>query len=748
MFDLEGCIDEQLRAIDKPKPTLIFPEGQDKRVLEAAASLLTFAEIVLIGNPRQIIDNLDEAVFSAVQKSRFSNRVHIIDPQKPDLPGGLLADMARTLHEKSRSHRWEMTAEQAATRIREPINLAIMLVRYGYADAVLGGLTHTSREFFLPCLRLLPKKQTVYEMALIALPDEHTGDVYPQNLLMLADVALNPEPDAHALAAIAVGTAKTMRDLIPATQLGEVNAALLSYSTRGSGEGPSVERIRAAEPLIEKQLAALRQCNAIYDTVTIDTELQASVALSETAARTKLKDAFGRHRAAGRTNILVVPYLDVGNILYHIYTTRYPSAEVVLLIGGMHDRALDFSRQSKAAEIVLGAKALILRKFNSPQYARTPNDYFFPRYRVLTINPGSTSTKLALFEGEDEVARREIHHRVSALRQCEKLMDQLPLRLAETEKFLAEHAALANPTDSDNAKGGLDAVSGRGGLLLPVSGGTYRIDAKMLDHARRSIGGEHPANLGAWMADRLAKQHDCPAFVVDPPVVDELDETARITGLEESEQEATWHALSQKAAAKLYAEKHGRPYADLNLIVAHLGGGISVGAHLAGRCVKVKNALYDGPMSPNRAGTLPGMDLIELCYSGLTQTQLKEKIIGGGGLVSYLGTADLRAVEKRIQAGEKKAQVVFTAMVEQITAEIASCVPKFKGASVDQILITGGMARSQRLRETLLRDLAALGVGVTIYPGEREMEALRDGALRVLRGREKALEYVPLRDKL
>jgi butyrate kinase len=552
-------------------------------------------------------------------------------------------------------------------------------------------------------------------------------------------VALNPEPPPDALADIAVGTCKTMRDLIPVESLPDINAALLSYSTRGSGEGPSVERIRAAEPLIREELEKLTASDQDYRSITIDAELQASVALSKDAARTKLKDALGRHRAAGRSNVLIVPYLDVGNILYHIYTTRYPDAKVVLVIGGMHDRALDFSRQSVPSQIIMGAKSLILRRFKSVSYERTPNDYFFPRFRVLAINPGSTSTKMAFFEGEDLVARREVTHPAEELAGCETLMDQLPLRLREVKRFVEEE--VERPLE-------LDAIAGRGGLLLPVTGGTYQVDERMLEDAGAGVGGVHPANLGAWMAHQLATPGSKPAFVVDPPVVDELDETSRITGLAESEQEATWHALSQKAAAKLYAEKHGCEYEDLNLVVAHLGGGVSVGAHRKGRCVKVKNALYDGPMTPNRAGTLPGMDLIELCYSGLSREELESKLVRSGGLISYLNTADLREVEQRIDRGDTKASVVFEAMCEQISAEIGSCIPKFKGAPVDQIIVTGGMARSQRVRDSLTRDLTPLGVSLTFYPGEREMEALRDGALRVLRNREAAKTYQPLRTKL
>ncbi len=737
MFDLEKCIDDQLRASHKLKPTLIFPEGDDPRVLVAASRLTKFANIVLVGDKKQIDRELDRGLPLEGSVRRLRERVRIIAPDGSDLPRELIDEMATSLHEKSQGHRWQMDRDEAMRRVREPIYQAILLVRMGYADAVLGGLRHTSREFFLPCLRLLPKQNTVFEMALFALPDEHPAGVYEQNLVMFADVALNPEPSAEALADIAVGACRTMRELIPPEVLPEVNGALLSYSTRGSGEGPSVQRIRAAEPIIHEKLEELAATDPLYESISIEAELQVSVALSEQAARTKLATNLDSHPVAGRSNVLVAPYLDVGNMLYHLYSVRFPNAKAVLMIGGLGAKALDFSRQSDADEIVLGAKALLVQLFRSTPYHWTRVDHFFPRYQVLAINPGSTSTKLALFQGEEEVARKNIVH--DDLPKFGSLDEQLPLRLAAAREFLREQGVdLAD----------LRAVVGRGGLILPVPSGTYNICDRMLADLRREVGGRHASNLGAIMAAEIASEAECRAFVVDPPVVDELDETSRITGLKESEQEAAWHALSQKAAAKLYADQYGKDYEELNLIVAHLGGGISVGCHSKGRCVRVRNALYDGPMSPNRAGTLPGGDLIELCYSGLSRSALQAKLVGAGGLMSYLGTDDLREVERRIEAGDQEADLVFRAMCEQIAAEIASGVPKFHGEPIDRIIVTGGMAHSARLRETLTKDLSRLAIPIMFYPGEREMEALRDGALRVLRGFEPAKTYEPIRDRL
>ena len=736
MFDLEQCLQDQLRARMTTRLTLIFPEGDDARVIEAASHLVNFANVVLVAARERVNALIDggEARL-ACSRRRFFAQVRCVRPSESPVSDRL----AEALQEQSAGSKWEVSLERARQMITDPVYFAIMAVREGFADAVLGGLRLSSRDFFVPCLRLLERSGTVYEMALFALPDEHPSGIYQHNLVMFADVALNPVPTPEALADIAVGASRTMRDLIPTDLLPEVNAALLSYSTRGSGQGPSVERVRAAEPLVAERLNALREEDPLYESINIVTEMQISVALSETAARTKLGERYEHLRGAGRASLLVVPNLDVGNLLYHIYSTRYPNADSTLIIGGLRDQALDFSRSSTVAEIVRGAEALLLRRFRSDPGVRTRDDHFFPRYRVLTVNPGSTSTKVALWEGEDLVARSDVGHGAEALASCDTLLEQLPMRRLVVDRFLAKVGCAVKD---------LHAVVGRGGLMRPVESGTFLVDNAMVADLANAVSGSHPSNLGAIIARDIAAAAGVAAYTVDPPVVDELDDLSRITGYRESEQEAAWHALSQKAAAKHFGELHNRDYESMNLIVAHLGGGISVGSHRRGRCVRVKNALYDGPMSPNRAGTLPGLDLITLCYSGVEREVLERQLIGQGGLVSYLGTADVREVEKRIAGGDSRAAQVFEAMIEQIACEIASHVPKFKGEPIDQIILTGGLCHSSTICERLRRDLAALGIAITIYPGEREMEALRDGALRVLRRLEEAEAYRPLRDQL
>ncbi len=736
MFDLEGVLRKQLRDAITSKQTLIFPEGNDPRIVTVASKLMKLANVVLVGDraTAEALVTSGEAPLESSQR-RFFTMVKWVDPATDPLQN----ELAELLHQVSQGKKWEVTRERAAQMVLDPVYFAIMAVRAGYADAVLGGVAHASRDFFLPCLRILEKDGTVYEMGLFALPDSHEVGLFEQNLVLFADIALNPVPTPEALADTAVGSCRTLRDLIPQSVLPEVNGALLSYSTRGSGQGPSVERIRQAEPLIAERLAELRAQNPIYDTINIVTEMQISVAVSETAARTKLKGDYESLPGAGRANVLIVPTLDVGNLLYHMYITRFPDSQTVMIIGGLRDQALDFSRSSDADEVARGAKALLLRRFKSDRYARTPNDLWFPRYRILTINPGSTSTKVALFEGEELIARNDLTHSREELDVGPRVIDQLPMRRQTVEAFLADNMMEVRD---------LHAIVGRGGLLKPIEGGTYTVGDTIAADLEAGVSGEHPSNLGGLIARELASQAGLPAFIVDPPVVDELDELSRITGYKESEQEAAWHALSQKSAAKHFAESRNKEYEDLNLIVAHLGGGISVGSHRKGRCVKVRNALYDGPMTPNRAGSLPGGDLIELCYSGISQEELTSTLVTRSGLLSYLGTDDLREVTQRIDDGDEEAAQVFEAMCEQIAAEIASHVPKFHGATVDRIILTGGMCHARRLRRRLKRDLRPLGVKITIYPGEREMEALRDGALRVLRGMETPKQYKPLRDRM
>ena len=736
MFELERTLDEQLREFRGSKPTLIFPEADDPRILEAASHLIAFAKVVLARSRDEVERDLDtQNVTLKVSRKRFLGAVRCRSPRdEPELTREFAEELVR--HSAGRS--WEVDAEEARRLVEDPVYFSILAVRLGCADAVLGGVAHASRDFFRPCLRLLDRQGTVYEMALFALPDSHAQGIFQQNLVMFSDVALNPEPSSERLADIAVGACTTMRQLVPPSVLPQVNGAILSYSTRGSGTGASVERIRGAELLIAEKITRLRERDPLYESVNIASELQISCAISPEAAFSKLGEAAIDNPAVGHSNVLIAPSLDTGNLLYHIYNTRYPEAKVVLVIGGMRNQALDFSRGSVARDVVLGAKALILRLYRSGRFVHTRRDHFYPRHKILTLFPRTSSTELALWAGRDLVGRERFSHPEEVLSR--RVIDQLEPRLAVVRGFLEQHGV---------RPGDLEVVVGRGGLVLPVRSGIYRVDDAMVAHLSEARSGENVSNLGAIMAREIAGEEVENVFIIDPPVVDELDETARITGLAESEQEAAWHALAQKSVARLFAMQRGEEYEDLRLIVAYLGTGISIGAHVHGRCVKVRNALFDGPMSPVRSGSLPGLDLIELCFTGMTKRQVVEKISRYGGLRSYLGTADLREVERSIEEeGSLRARLVFDALVQQIAAEIASLAPTFRGEQVDRVLLTGEMVRSARLVRELRTCLASLGLEIAVYPGNREIEGMRDGALSVLYGQEEPQEYRPLRSRL
>lgn len=353
-------------------------------------------------------------------------------------------------------------------------------------------------------------------------------------------------------------------------------------------------------------------------------------------------------------------------------------------------------------------------------------------YRILAINPGSTSTKIAIFDDEKPVLETTLRHPSEEINKFEKIYDQYEFR---------KNVIL----DTLNEKGinltKLNAVVGRGGLLKPIQGGTYDVNEKMIEDLKVGVLGEHASNLGGILAHEIASKLNIPSFIVDPVVVDEMHDVARISGMPEIKRKSILHALNQKAVARRAADELGKPYGDLNLIVAHLGGGISVGAHLKGRIVDVNNALDgEGPFSPERAGGLPVGDLAKLCFSGkYTLDDIKKKIKGKGGLVAYLGTNDGREVVKMIEAGDKQAELVYKAMAYQVSKEIGSCAAVLKG-QVDAVVITGGIAYDEMF-VNWIKERVAFIADIKVYPGEDEMIALAQGGLRVLKGEEKAQEY-------
>ncbi|MPM40942.1 Butyrate kinase 2 [bioreactor metagenome] len=353
-------------------------------------------------------------------------------------------------------------------------------------------------------------------------------------------------------------------------------------------------------------------------------------------------------------------------------------------------------------------------------------------YRLLIMNPGSTSTKIGVYEDDKEILIETLRHSAEEIGQYATIVDQFEFRKNVILNVLKEKNFDIKT---------LSAVVGRGGLLKSIEGGTYAVNDAMLEDLRVGVQGQHASNLGGIIANEIAKELNIPSFIVDPVVVDEMEEVARVSGMPEIERKSIFHALNQKAVAKRYAKESNKDYNELNLIVAHLGGGISVGAHKAGRVVDVNNALDgEGPFSPERSGGVPVGDLVKLCFSGkYSEAEIKKMITGKGGIVAYLGTNDAKAVDERAVAGDAEAKLIYDAMGYQVAKEIGKCAAVLSG-KVDAIILTGGIAYSKNL-VNYIKERVEFISQVVVYPGEDEILALAEGGLRVLRGEESAKEY-------
>lgn len=354
-------------------------------------------------------------------------------------------------------------------------------------------------------------------------------------------------------------------------------------------------------------------------------------------------------------------------------------------------------------------------------------------HRLLIVNPGSTSTKIAIYEDEKPLLEQTLRHSVEELQSFATIIDQHQFRKGIILENLHSRGINLNK---------LAAVVGRGGLLKPIAGGTYTVNDLMVKDLKSGIQGQHASSLGGLIAREIAEQFCIPAFIVDPVVVDELSQLARISGLPEIERRSIFHALNQKTVARRAAAETGKEYDQANFIVVHLGGGISVGAHLRGRVVDVNNALDgDGPFSPERAGGLPVGDLVKLCYSGkYSLAELQKRLVGQGGLVAYLGTNDGRTVLQRIEAGDQEAELIYRAMAYQIAKEVGTAAVVLKG-DVDAIVLSGGLAYDGVYLVPWIEERVSFIAPVKTYPGEFEMLALAQGGLRVLTGQEEAREY-------
>lgn len=359
---------------------------------------------------------------------------------------------------------------------------------------------------------------------------------------------------------------------------------------------------------------------------------------------------------------------------------------------------------------------------------------------ILCINPGSTSTKVAVFRGEEELFSEDVRHAKEDLAAHPRVADQLALRLAAIE------AAVAGSMGADFKP---DAVSGRGGLLRPLPGGVYAVNQAMLDDLELAAHGEHPCNLGARLARTFADRHGCPAFVVDPPVTDELAEVARLTGLPRIRRRSVFHALSQRAAARKAAGMLGLSYEDGKFVVAHLGGGVTVGAHRRGRVVDVTNGVDgEGPMSAERSGALPCFPLLDEVAAGADPAELRRELLTRGGLFAHTGTNDLREIEARAfprdeGAGDETARLALHALVYSVCKYIggmAATLFDADEAPVGAVVLTGGMVKSAWLAGEITRRVRWIAPVVAL-PEVEEMRALAQGALLALRAEVPVREY-------
>ncbi|SHE53852.1 butyrate kinase [Marinitoga hydrogenitolerans DSM 16785] len=358
--------------------------------------------------------------------------------------------------------------------------------------------------------------------------------------------------------------------------------------------------------------------------------------------------------------------------------------------------------------------------------------------RILVINPGSTSTKLAIYDDEKLVSKDTVRHSSEELAPFKRMAEQYEFRKDVIKKFL-EKSGYPLSTFS--------AIVGRGGLLRPIPGGVYKINELMKEELREGKYGEHASNLGALIAHELASEYNIPSFIADPVVVDEMEDIARFSGHPDFERKSIFHALNQKAVARLIAEKMNKKYNEVNLIVVHMGGGISIGAHKKGKVVDVNNALDgDGPFTPERSGTLPMTQIIDLVYSNkITFDEMKKRIKGKGGLVAYLDTNDALEVQKRVESGDEYATLIYKAMALQISKWIGKMATALN-FEVDGIILTGGLAYDKNNMIKWLTEHTQFIAPIYIVPGGDEEKALAEAALRVLRGEETPKNYPPMEE--
>ncbi len=458
MYDIEAALDKQILACMRNKPAVIFTEATDPRIIEGACFLPRFIRPVFLASEDAIKDVVSREL-GHVDPTRIEfalSESAFIDPvERTDLMEEFSQACADLPQHISRTN----NMDEARQLINQPARFGIMAVRQGHADIVVGGITHEPRDYFRPMIRLLAKQDVLTEAGVIILPDSHPGGIFPHNIMVVGDVGANGSMDSEVLANIAVGTCAVARDLIPEDVLPVINGAIVSYSNKGSDEGPSPELVRQASKLVPEVLADRIKRGRRYESIHIEGEVKISVALSRRSAHLYRRGQ--ENSFVGGTNVIIAPNLDTGNLLFHLYATRYPDAKKFSVMFGIRFQGVDLPMDCTAEDAMLGVKACVLRMHRFGHWSRTPKDTFFPRHRVLAINPGSTSTKIAVYEGDQERFNEEIMHSADELAPYEgqRIVKQYELRKDIILKTLANHGIAISD---------LDAVSGRGGLLHPI----------------------------------------------------------------------------------------------------------------------------------------------------------------------------------------------------------------------------------------------------------------------------------------
>ncbi|MCK5832373.1 butyrate kinase [bacterium] len=720
MIELTEILDKKINNRDN-RPMAIFAESLDKRSIEAASHLVRYIKPVFLFPEDRIREIISEEL-SHCDQTRLEFMIQessFLDLEKAQY---LLDDLARAYKDLPDGARRADCFETARQLVAEPAIFGIMAVREGHADMVIGGLEEHPKGFLESAGAILGDT-TVSKSVLFQMPENFPKQVFPMGIVIFGDIALNTFTNGEILGRIAVQTCVALRDIIPEDVLPEVRAGIVLPSYNSPFDAIAVKASNFADDI----LLDYAEKDSLYESIKLTGEIRSSeiIGLCGTEYCPRCEH-----------NVLICPNAEMGDLMVNFFSGVFCEAKKVEILSGVRSRCVDLARDCLIDDVILSIKAALARF--PEDWQSTPKDTFFKDYRILVINPGSTSTKIAVFEGDKEVFTEELNHTPEEIEafKGQNITEQYSFRKEVILKALGEHGFSMES---------IDAISARGGLIKPILHGTYRINEEMYHDLMIGVNGQHASNLGGLIASELVKGSDKSAFIVDPVVVDEVPSRAKITGIKEIKRKVISHALNQIATAKRYAEENGTFYEYLNLIVAHMGGGITVGAHKKGQYIDVNNGLNgEGPFTPERSGSLPVGQLIELCFSGkYTHAELKLLNKGKGGLFDLLGTSNFREVTNRVLKGDKEAKEVLDALIYQIAKSITNLLPAFDGELVDQVLLTGGMARSNLLCDGIRKAVSALGCGVSVYPGENEMVALAHGALRVLRGKEDARKYTP-----